>query len=476
MENKTVCQICCEHFTTKLRHSITCDHCKNTVCLKCFKTFLLTDGSEQVCMCCNEGLSTEFIYLHTPKSFQKAFATKITNLEIIQEMALLKITQEKLNAQNRIKLLQSREKLFKTHLKRYSNDRTIKKLSDQTISEMDELKQFLEKSYNEHQQTSSSFICPLPGCNGVISKKACSTCENVICTKCHCVIEEENKDDHKCSEDILETIKLLKKDTKTCPSCFIPIHKIDGCDQMFCVNCKTAFSWRTRKIQTGVMHNPHYFEWLRQNKGVEIPRQIGDDPCNVKFEKALDDIFYNDNINVFDEMFKLSCRYDFLLIIESNFIPRVVREMEVLLPILRDSVHNIEKINNEKTTLRIDYIQKRDSKTNKKPKKPTLKDENDEKDEEKILKDSWFNKLRLIYKKREMKKDLIKLMEIFISGVKDAVILGNETKNFKQMLEIIISLFHYFRIQLKENETRHDLKNKTNLTIDRGIQCALVRW
>ena len=55
------------------------------------------------------------------------------------------------------------------------------------------------------------------------------------------------------------------------------IHKIEGCNQMYCVKCGTAFDWKTLKIVTGVVHNPHYFEYQARNGG--IPRAIGDIPC-----------------------------------------------------------------------------------------------------------------------------------------------------------------------------------------------------
>jgi len=53
---------------------------------------------------------------------------------------------------------------------------------------------------------------------------------------------------------------------------------VHNCDQMWCTNCRTAFSWRTGQIEN-VVHNPHYYEYLRRTNGGEIPRNEGDIVC-----------------------------------------------------------------------------------------------------------------------------------------------------------------------------------------------------
>ena len=46
---------------------------------------------------------------------------------------------------------------------------------------------------------------------------------------------------------------------------------------MWCTQCHTAFSWNTGRVETHRVHNPHYYEWMRQNG--TLPREPGDVPC-----------------------------------------------------------------------------------------------------------------------------------------------------------------------------------------------------
>jgi hypothetical protein len=56
---------------------------------------------------------------------------------------------------------------------------------------------------------------------------------------------------------------------------------VKNCDQMWCIECKTAFSWSKGTVEVGIVHNPHYYQWMRQNGG--MPRTDGMPPgagCN----------------------------------------------------------------------------------------------------------------------------------------------------------------------------------------------------
>ena len=53
----------------------------------------------------------------------------------------------------------------------------------------------------------------------------------------------------------------------------------DGTVTHNCTQCHTAFSWKTGKLETGVIHNPHYYQFQRQNNGGVAPRVQGDVRC-----------------------------------------------------------------------------------------------------------------------------------------------------------------------------------------------------
>jgi hypothetical protein len=120
--------------------------------------------------------------------------------------------------------------------------------------------------------------CPKPECKGFIMKQKfqCGLCYTKICSKCHVILTDGEQ--HTCTQEDIETAKILTTNTKPCPKCREMIYKVDGCDQMWCTMCHTAFSWNTGEIENHV-HNPHYYEWMRRS-GQTIPRAEGDVPFN----------------------------------------------------------------------------------------------------------------------------------------------------------------------------------------------------
>jgi hypothetical protein len=118
--------------------------------------------------------------------------------------------------------------------------------------------------------------CQVDGCKGFLSTGyKCELCDAKTCSKCLEVVGEE----HECKPDSIASAEMIKKDTKPCPKCSIRVYKIDGCNQMWCVQCNTPWDWISGKIVNGTIHNPHYYQFIqRQNAGV-MPRNPGDMIC-----------------------------------------------------------------------------------------------------------------------------------------------------------------------------------------------------
>jgi len=123
--------------------------------------------------------------------------------------------------------------------------------------------------------------CPGEECRGFLSSAwKCGTCQKFYCAECHAAKAAHQDETHVCNPDAKATASMIRQETKPCPKCGIRISKIDGCDQMWCTSCQTTFSWNTGQILLNtVVHNPHYYEYLRSRNNGAVPREAGDVPC-----------------------------------------------------------------------------------------------------------------------------------------------------------------------------------------------------
>ncbi len=180
---------------------------------------------------------------------------------------------------------------------------------DTEMSEIsNEIERLRRRRDNGAKKHRAEFVkkCGDPECRGFLSTRwKCGLCEKSTCIDCHEVKIDEVQ--HVCDQNCVATIKLLKTDTKDCPQCQASIFKIDGCDQMWCTLCKTGFSWSTGKIEMK-LHNPHYYEWRRQNGGLD--REPGDNQQCVTPEDILMNVINQSVMDEGDELDELieKCR------------------------------------------------------------------------------------------------------------------------------------------------------------------------
>jgi len=228
-------------------------------------------------MICKVEWDAEFLINNFTKVFvNKTLKTHRENYLMEKQIAMLPETQQ---YAEHLKLIEGLEKQ-KLNIKREKVNLELKiKKMNLDIKNLEEtIPDIRNGNDQEKRKLEFTYKCTIENCNGFLNGKfECGICENKICK--HCM--EIKNEGHECNEDKKETIKLIRQDTKPCPKCGQLIHKLpNGCDQMYCIKCHTAFSWKTGQLERGTIHNPEYYRWMREN-GKDVPRNPLDVPYDA---------------------------------------------------------------------------------------------------------------------------------------------------------------------------------------------------
>jgi len=265
------CIICDNKPNQTTRKLVVCAFCSFEACRICCETYIL---NESVPKCMSNSCGREWTRLFISTNFTNVFIN--TKLKKHREQLLFE--QEKA-------LLPATQPIVENMIKQDEIRGRVRELDDE-IHQMYIRRRELEADIRNLDRNRNApapraeFVraCPDSDCRGFLSTQwKCGICQKWACPECHEVKGLTRDVEHTCNPDNVATARLLANDTKPCPNCRTGIFKIDGCDQMWCTQCHTAFNWRTGRIEQ-VVHNPHYFEWLRRN-GSEVPRNPGDIPC-----------------------------------------------------------------------------------------------------------------------------------------------------------------------------------------------------
>jgi hypothetical protein len=282
------CTICFDPFNASTRKPIRCpiDSCAKTACRTCYQTFLCGDDvSVPKCMFCDTQFThSQLHHIGLTKSFlQGEFAKHQQDVLFAQEQAMLPAAQAAVAHDRLIKNIDDQIKDVSSQ---------IKQLTALKIDLLHTKRQLLRQgpenqNHDQNHDQAEQFIhrCAHSNCNGFVSSAwKCATCDKYTCPHCRELKHQRDDPLHVCNPDSVASVALLKHDTKPCPNCKVPVHKTEGCDQMFCTQCKRLWSWNTGKFETRG-HNPHYLQWMRDNGG--IPRDPNDVLCGREIDHHL---------------------------------------------------------------------------------------------------------------------------------------------------------------------------------------------
>jgi len=271
------CPVCLENFEEENLDVVTCG-CGYMVCRGCTQNYLLHTTKDPHCMKCKRRWDKDFQFnMLTPSFVNNKYKSHRKKLLFEREKARLPDAQP--------------------YVEQYKNknlyDAQLKELSAQIDQQRQIINALLVQRNKIYENVriieSGGFVkpkekrqfirkCPTDGCRGFLSTAyKCDLCKVFVCSKC---LEPKGvtKDaEHTCIQSNVESANAIKKETRPCPRCAVPIFKVSGCDQMWCTQCQVAFSWKSGKVDTGRVHNPHFYQFMKNNEGVI--RNPGEQVC-----------------------------------------------------------------------------------------------------------------------------------------------------------------------------------------------------
>lgn len=352
MNNDNTCFCCIETYNKASRLKIRCPFyddkkmCNYHVCKECAKRYILSSNLIAQCMKCKKVYSRQFMIEYFGRNWvDNEYKNHLSNILFETE-----VIKSKENMKDAIHYKTISNLLHQNVLLHEQKNNLIKEMylvNEKIYENNNKLLDYQTQHKNENTNLFYIKKCPIQNCNGFLNQNGlCEICNTTICLQCL----EIKKIDHKCNKNIIATIKILQKDTKQCPVCNVLTSKIDGCDQMWCVKCKTAWDWKSKNIIYGKIHNPHFYNFQRKiNNGI-ITRDIDEIKCgqpvphssfwNYQVCRSYIDFKYNNS------EYKSLFRYK---------LPDIYNKYIILLDIL-DKKRNILEYLKDNKNIRVKYI------------------------------------------------------------------------------------------------------------------------
>jgi hypothetical protein len=277
------CSVCCEPYNNSTRARIVCDYtdCQYNACRGCVQQYLLSTAENPHCMACKNAWNQRTVELKLQKSFMaNTYMKHRRNLLLERELSKLPEAMEAANTYQQCKEHEDAIELLTREIRKLDHDRAqlLNKIATHKHTITDIKRGGTPKDGSEKRK----FIMPCSSadCRGYLSTQyKCDICKLYTCKDCFETIGYTKEDEHECDENNVKSATSIKEQTRPCPTCGVRIYKITGCDQMWCTECRTAFSWETGVKDTGNIHNPHFHQYQRSINNGNAPRTPGDVVC-----------------------------------------------------------------------------------------------------------------------------------------------------------------------------------------------------
>lgn len=285
MAMPTECSICISPFNKTSHKMVDCGRCEEKVCMECIKRYFDTTIQDPHCMHCHHAWDLFYVNKTMPRNYMTSqWKSARSDLLFRREQSFFPETMPL------VALEVEKDALTEEMIRIVDQEHALRQrksaIQRRQAAIMYRLQHPNEPVAPERgavagggiaESTSFSIRqCATPNCKGFLDKKGhCILCIKDTCLRCNVVVPGKDPA-HECQEDDLQTWDLIRSSSKPCPSCGTRTQRTEGCAQMFCLGCHKAWNWNTGKIETGPVHNPHYYEWAAR---IGLEQQL-QDPCN----------------------------------------------------------------------------------------------------------------------------------------------------------------------------------------------------
>jgi hypothetical protein len=231
-------------------------------------------------MNCKKTWDQDFFIENLNRAFyNKDYKNHRKDLLVEREISKLPETMHLAEREKKIIIEEEKRKALKEQIKKLKSD--LLKLNQQDSVHITTIYRIKHGKADGHKEIRKFIMaCPNNECRGYLSTQyKCELCQMFTCNECLELIGYNKTDPHECDPNSVASAETIRKETKPCPSCGVRIFKISGCSQMWCTECKVAFDYKTGKIDTGTIHNPHYYNHMRQQNNGQAPRNPQDVVC-----------------------------------------------------------------------------------------------------------------------------------------------------------------------------------------------------